>query len=274
MTETTSESENTNAGDAQGVASASNPELKNILEAALLVAGQPLTIDKMLGLFQEDSRPTRDDIRAGLAALSEDCAGRGVELMQIDNAWRFQSKQKYAEWLQRLSEERPVRYSRALLETLAIIAYRQPVTRGEIEDIRGVAVSSEIIKTLLGREWIRQIGTRDVPGRPALYGTTRGFLEHFNLKSLDALPPLAELRDIEKIAAEMNFSLPMDGEPQAQEGMQADVHADAAAESADDEAAEDEAAERHTRSAHDTDASDESVNEAVAADPGTTAERL
>jgi segregation and condensation protein B len=276
MTETTPESENTNADDAQGVASASNPELKNILEAALLVAGQPLTIDKMLGLFQEDSRPTRDDIRAGLAALSEDCAGRGVELMQIDNAWRFQSKQKYAEWLQRLSEERPVRYSRALLETLAIVAYRQPVTRGEIEDIRGVAVSSEIIKTLLGREWIRQIGTRDVPGRPALYGTTRGFLEHFNLKSLDALPPLAELRDIEKIAAEMNFSLPMDSEPQAQEqeGMHAGVHADAAAGSADDEAAEDEAAERHTRSARDTDASDESVNEAVAADPGTTAERL
>ena len=198
-----------------------HPELKNIIEAALLVAGQPLTLDKMLSLFPQDSRPTRDDMRAALAELSAACADRGVELMQIDNAWRFQSKQKYAEWIVRLSEERPVRYSRALLETLAIIAYRQPVTRGEIEDIRGVAVSTDIIKTLLGREWIRQVGTRDVPGRPGLYGTTRGFLEHFNLKSLDEMPPLAELRDIDKIAAELNLSLPMD-DPAAPETLTLD----------------------------------------------------
>ncbi len=274
MTETTPENENASASDEQAVALASNPELKNIIEAALLVAGQPLTIDKMLGLFPDDSRPARDDIRTVLAELGEDCAGRGVELMQIDNAWRFQSKQKYAEWLQRLSEERPVRYSRALLETLAIIAYRQPVTRGEIEDIRGVAVSSEIIKTLLGREWIRQIGTRDVPGRPALYGTTRGFLEHFNLKSLDALPPLAELRDIEKIAAEMNFSLPMDGEPPVGEGAQAHMAIETDSESDDDDVSEEGSAHRSTRPAGDTDVSDESVNEAVAADPGAAAEHL
>jgi segregation and condensation protein B len=278
--ETTPETENTSPSAGQAVALEINPELKNIIEAALLVAGQPLTIDKMLSLFRDDARPARDDIRAALNALSEDCAVRGVELLQIDNAWRFQSKQKYAEWLQRLSEERPVRYSRALLETLAIIAYRQPVTRGEIEDIRGVAVSSEIIKTLLGREWIRQIGTRDVPGRPALYGTTRGFLEHFNLKSLDALPPLAELRDIEKIAAEMNFSLPMGDAPPAEEGMQADVDADADAD-ADNEAetdagdaAEDDSTDRHTRSAESAHARDESVNEVVAADPGTTTGHL
>jgi segregation and condensation protein B len=189
-------------------------ELKNIVEAALLVAGQPLTIDKMLSLFPEDSRPTRDDVRAALKHIENECESRGIELRQIDQGFRFQSKDKYAEWLARLYEERPVRYSRALLETLAIIAYRQPVTRGEIEDIRGVAVSSEIIKTLLGREWIRQVGTRDVPGRPALYGTTRGFLEHFNLKSLDELPPLAELRDVDKIAAELNLRLPVD-EPAA-----------------------------------------------------------
>ena len=185
-------------------------ELKNIVEAALLVAGQPLTVDKLLSLFPEDSRPSRDDMRAVLKEIENDCESRGIELRQIDQGFRFQTRDKYAEWIARLSEERPVRYSRALLETLAIIAYRQPVTRGEIEDIRGVTVSSEIIKTLLGRDWIRQVGTRDVPGRPALYGTTRGFLEHFNLKTLDELPPLAELRDIEKISAELNLRLPVD----------------------------------------------------------------
>jgi segregation and condensation protein B len=185
-------------------------ELKNIVEAALLVAGQPLTVDKLLSLFPEDSRPSRDDMRAVLKEIENDCETRGIELRQIDQGFRFQTRDKYAEWIARLSEERPVRYSRALLETLAIIAYRQPVTRGEIEDIRGVTVSSEIIKTLLGRDWIRQVGTRDVPGRPALYGTTRGFLEHFNLKTLDELPPLAELRDIEKISAELNLRLPVD----------------------------------------------------------------
>lgn len=185
-------------------------ELKNIVEAALLVAGQPLTVDKLLSLFSEDSRPSRDDVLASLKQIENECAQRGIELKQIDKGYRFQTREKYADWIARLSEERPVRYSRALLETLAIIAYRQPVTRGEIEDIRGVAVSSEIVKTLLGREWVRQVGTRDVPGRPALYGTTRGFLEHFNLKNLEELPPLAELRDVEKIAAELNLRLPVD----------------------------------------------------------------
>ena len=198
-----------------------NNELKNIIEAALLVAGVSLTLEKMLSLFPEDSRPSRDDLLAALKQIENECVHRGVELVQIDKAWRFQTRQKYAEWIARLSEERPVRYSRALLETLAIIAYRQPVTRGEIEDIRGVAVSTDIIKTLLGREWVRQVGTRDVPGRPALYGTTRGFLEHFNLTSLDALPPLAELRDVDKIAAELNLRLPVD-EPSAETGDDSD----------------------------------------------------
>lgn len=198
-----------------------NTELKNILEAALLVAGQPLTIDKMLALFPEDTRPTREDAQAALDALGAEYAERGIELQQIERAYRFQTREKYAEWIARLSEERPLRYSRALLETLAIIAYRQPVSRGEIEEIRGVAVSSEIMKTLLGREWIKQVGARDVPGKPAIYGTTRGFLEHFNLKSLDELPPLSELRDIAKIAAELNLQLPIesatDGGPTAGE---------------------------------------------------------
>ncbi|MBS1247037.1 MAG: segregation and condensation protein [Proteobacteria bacterium] len=211
-------------------------ELKNIIEAALLVAGQPLTLDKLLSLFPEDSRPGRDEVRAALKQLETDYEQRGIELRQIDQGFRFQSREKYAEWIARLSEERPVRYSRALLETLAIIAYRQPVTRGEIEDIRGVAVSSEIIKTLV----VRQVGTRDVPGRPALYGTTRGFLEHFNLKGLDALPPLVELRDIDRIAAELNMSLPMDDTGPATEGENPEMDAaprestpaDATAESA------------------------------------------
>ena len=185
-------------------------ELKNIVEAALLVAGVPLSVDKLLSLFPEESRPAREEIQEALRQIEAECEGRGIELRQIDKGWRFQTREKYAEWIARLSEERPVRYSRALLETLAIIAYRQPVTRGEIEDIRGVAVSTEIIKTLLGREWVREVGRRDVPGRPALYGTTREFLEHFNLKGLNELPPLAELRDVDKIAAELNLRLPVD----------------------------------------------------------------
>jgi segregation and condensation protein B len=182
-----------------------NPELKNIIEAALLVAGQPLTLEKLLGMFPDEAaRPTREDVRAAIEALAADYAGRGIEIRQIDKGWRVQTRAKYGDWIQRLAEERPPRYSRALLETLAIIAYRQPVSRADIEEIRGVSVSSEIIKTLVGREWIREVGRREVPGRPALYGTTRGFLDHFNLKSLEELPTLSALRDIEQIGAELD----------------------------------------------------------------------
>ena len=188
----------------------SNAELKNIIEAALLVAGQPLTIDKMLTMFPAESPPTREEIRDAISQLEEEYAERVVELKQIDRAWRFQTRDKYAPWITRLAEERPARYSRALLETLAIIAYRQPVTRGDIEDVRGVSVSTDIIKTLLGREWIRQVGIRNVPGRPALYGTTREFLEHFNLKSLEELPPLSALRDLDVISNELNLRLDLE----------------------------------------------------------------
>ena len=181
-----------------------NQELKNIIEAALLVAGQPLTLDRFAAMFPEDSRPTRDEIREVLKHLEEEYAGRGFELKHIDRAYRLQTRDKYSEWLTRLAEERPVRYSRALIETLAIIAYRQPVTRGDIEDIRGVSVSTDIIKTLITREWIREVGRKEVPGRPALYGTTREFLEYFNLSKLEELPPLAELRDIAAIGAELD----------------------------------------------------------------------
>ncbi|MCR4345674.1 MAG: SMC-Scp complex subunit ScpB [Sulfuricaulis sp.] len=187
-----------------------NTELKNIIEAALLVAGQPLTIEKMLTMFPTESSPTREEIRAVLEMLEEEYAERVVELKQIDRSWRFQTRDKYASWISRLAEERPVRYSRALLETLAIIAYRQPVTRGDIENIRGVSVSTDIIKTLVGREWIRQVGVRNVPGRPALYGSTREFLEHFNLKNLEELPPLSALRDLDVISNDLNLRLDLE----------------------------------------------------------------
>lgn len=209
--------------------SEANPELKNIVEAALLSAGQPLTVEKLQAMFPTDSQPTREDIRAALAQLEQDYAERGIEIKQIDRAYRVQTREKYAGFVGRLVEERPVRYSRALLETLAIIAYRQPVTRGDIENIRGVAVSTEIIKTLLGRDWIREVGRKEVPGRPALYGTTRAFLEHFNLNRLEELPPLAELRDLSEISAELDRRTPSDAAPDAAEPNDADADNHAAA---------------------------------------------
>ncbi len=181
-----------------------NPELKNIVEAALLVAGQPLTLERMLAMFPADSQPTKEELREVLAQIEADLTDRGVELKQVGKGWRIQTREKYASFVAKLMEERPPRYSRALLETLAIIAYRQPVTRGEIEDIRGVVVSTDIIRTLLERAWIKQVGVREVAGRPALYGTTPAFLEHFNLKGLEDMPALAELRSIEEIGADLD----------------------------------------------------------------------
>lgn len=179
-------------------------ELKNVVEAALLAGDQPLSVDKLIDLFAEDeSQPERSDIRAALQSLKEEWQERGLELVQVSSGFRFQVRIDYAPWMRRLWSERPARYSRALLETLSIIAYRQPVTRGEIEDIRGVGVSTSIVKTLLEREWVRVLGHREVPGRPAMYGTTRNFLDHFNLKSLESLPPLAEIRDLERIHADL-----------------------------------------------------------------------
>ncbi len=187
--------------------SEANKELKNILEAALLVAGKPLPLKRIAALFPKDSVPTNDELKQAISELQADYADRGVELKQVGKGYRFQSREKYSQWVSRLSEERPARYSRALLETLAIIAYRQPATRGDIEDVRGVSVSTDTIRTLLDREWIREVGHRDVPGKPALFGTAPGFLEHFNLTSLSDLPPLSELRDLEEIGRELNFSL-------------------------------------------------------------------
>jgi len=182
-------------------------QIKNIIEAALLAAGRPLQIEEMRTLFGIAEAPDIDTLTAAVQDLQDEYAVRGIELKEVSSGWRVQVKQDYAPWITLLWEERPARYSRALLETLALIAYRQPITRGEIEDIRGVAVSTNIIKTLQEREWVRVVGHRDVPGKPAMYATTRQFLDYFNLKTLDELPTLAELRDIDTISAGLELSL-------------------------------------------------------------------
>jgi len=197
-----------------------NPQqLKNILEAAMLAAGEPLSVERLLALFPDESRPETTEVREALASLGEDCAERGIELKEVSSGFRLQVKRDLAPWVSRLYEERTPRYSRALLETLVLIAYRQPITRAEIEDIRGVTVSSNIIKTLQEREWIRVVGHREVPGKPALFGTTREFLDYFNLKSLGDLPSLAEIRSLEMIASDLADILPaMAGEVLATDG--------------------------------------------------------
>ena len=181
--------------------------LKQIAEAILLAAGRPLTLDQLLALFEEHERPERAELREALEALAEDFDGRGIELVQVASGYRIQVKDDMQPWVSRLWEEKPARYSRALLETLALIAYRQPITRGEIEEVRGVSVSTSIMKTLQEREWVRVVGHREVPGHPAMYGTTREFLDYFNLKSLDELPSLAELRDLSAIGEELELDL-------------------------------------------------------------------
>ncbi len=192
-------------------------KLKNIVESALFASGEPLNLDRLLALFEEDERPERDEIKDVINTLQQECEGRGIELKEVSRGYRYQATTDVSRWVSRLWEERAPRYSRALLETLALIAYRQPITRAEIEDIRGVGVSSSIMKTLLERGWVRIVGHRDVPGKPAMYASTREFLDYFNLKSLDDLPTLAELRDIDKINAELDLRLPGEEERKAQE---------------------------------------------------------
>ena len=182
--------------------------LVQILEGALLAAGEPLSVQRMTLLFEENERPTKDEIKAAIESVEERCEGRGYELVHVASGYRFQVRQDLARWVGRLWQERPARYSRALMETLSLIAYRQPITRGEIEEIRGVAVSTNIIKTLLEREWVRVVGHRDVPGRPAMYATTRQFLDYFNLKSLDQLPPLAEIKELDNLSGELGLENP------------------------------------------------------------------
>ncbi len=183
----------------------SQPALELILEAALLAAGKPLSLERLRELFDEDRAPTNEALREALVRLGDSYTERAFELREVAGGWRLQVREDYTPWVSRLWEERPQRYSRAMLETLALIAYRQPITRGEIEDIRGVAVSSQIIKTLLEREWVRVVGHRDVPGRPAMFATTRQFLDYFNMRSLNELPPLATIRDIDQLEPELEL---------------------------------------------------------------------
>ena len=208
-------------------------ELKNIIEAAILVSEEPVTIDRILGMFTDATKPERSTVNDLLLELEQEYANRGFELKRIEKAYRIQTREEYSPWLARLRAGRPPRYSRALLETLAIIAYRQPVTRGEIEEIRGVAVSTDIIRTLVDREWVRQVGVRDVPGKPALFATTRSFLEYFNLEGLSQLPTLQDIRDMDTIAAELNMKLPLDegsnGDEDADQGDEIDSESESSA---------------------------------------------
>lgn len=197
--------------------------IQAIAEAALLAAGKPLSLDQLRELFSEEERPARQVMEHVMVQLENACEGRGFELKKVASGYRIQVRQEYAPWVGRLFEEKPQRYSRALLETLALIAYRQPITRGEIEDIRGVTVSSNIIRTLLEREWVRVVGHRDVPGRPAMYATTKQFLDYFNLTGLDQMPPLSEVRDLEEIGREI------------EKNMQAEIEFESPAAKSDDE---------------------------------------
>jgi|GEM_PF-473332 len=232
-------------------------EIRNVVEAA---------VRKLQNLFEEEGRPESKEIRAALKTLETDFEDRGVNLCQIGKGYRFQTRDKYSPWMRRMRDTRPPRYSRALLETLSIIAYRQPVTRGDIEKIRGVAVSSDIMRVLLDREWINQVGHRDVPGRPALYATTSAFLEYFNLRSLSDLPTLLEPRDISEVAKELNITLPVEEADDA-DGHEADVigvDADGVPLDADEEDEEALSAEEDRRIEERRAAADEEINESLA----------
>lgn len=198
-------------------------KVKNIIESILLAADKPLDVKFIETLFETDmDRPGRDQIMQALQSLAEDYQNRGIRLHEVASGYRMQVVEENAPWVARLWEEKPQRYSRALLETLVLIAYRQPITRGEIEEIRGVSVSTQTTKTLLERDWVRVLGHKDVPGKPAMYGTTRTFLDYFNLKTLDELPALSEIKDLDKLYPEL--------------ALEAHVAAELATEVADDTA--------------------------------------
>ena len=184
-------------------------QLKGIIEAALLAYGQPLGIEQLRGIFDEFERPDASQVRKALVALADECDGRPMELVEVASGFRLQVRKEFSARLSRLWQERPTRYSRALLETLALIAYRQPITRGEIENVRGVTVNPNIIRTLSERGWIRVVGHREVPGHPELLGTTRDFLDYFGLRSLDELPSLAALRDMDDVGIQLEFDEPV-----------------------------------------------------------------
>ena len=188
----------------------SRTSLKSILEAVLLAAGEPLNLVSLASVFSDEERPSDNDICKALEQLGQDYHERGLELREVASGFRIQVREDTNPWVSRLWEDRPQRYSRALLETLALIAYRQPITRGDIEEVRGVSVSTNIIRSMQEREWIRVVGHRDVPGKPALFGTTKAFLDYFNLSSLDDLPSLAEIKDMESLEPELELETTKD----------------------------------------------------------------
>lgn len=252
-------------------------KLKNILEAVLLAAESSLTVVHLEALFElDEERPTRDEIRKALHEMEEDYQSRGFELKHVASGYRLQVKQEFSTWVGRLWEERPARYTRALLETMALIAYRQPITRGEIEEVRGVSVSTNIIKTLLERDWIKVLGHKDVPGKPTLYGTTKEFLDYFNLKKLDQLPTLAEIKDLDSIHPELELDDDKEGSSEGEasddsgvedgspeDSLQDDnIAAGTSAEIAEDGAVEDQLEETDTDVTTDTEV--EAVTEEVA----------
>lgn len=198
-------------------------QLSHIIEAVLLASGGPLSLSQLVSLFEADEGYTAEEVSQALESLGNDIEGRGIELVEVASGFRLQTRKDLMPWVSRLWEQRPQRYSRAMLETLSLIAYRQPVTRGEIEEVRGVSVSSSIIRTLQEREWIRVVGHRDVPGKPALFGTTKAFLDYFELTSLDELPTLAEIKDMENLEPELDFE-PSESDPE--EELQGDAVAE------------------------------------------------
>jgi segregation and condensation protein B len=206
--------------------------VKNVIEAALLAAGRPLSMDELVGVFDERDESNSEEVRSALAALTAEYETRGLELLEVASGYRIQIRAAVAQPVSRLWQERPAKYSRALLETLALIAYRQPITRGEIEQIRGVAVNPNIIKTLLERSWIRVVGHRDVPGKPELLGTTRDFLDYFSLKKLDDLPTLSQLKELEDLRVQL--TLP-GADPQVATELEAEANADPLAASEEEE---------------------------------------
>ena len=258
-------------------------QLRKITEAALLAAGKPLTVNQLQQLFEEDDKPSKDEFEAAFEDIQTDCEDRGFELIEVATGWRFQVKQDLAEWIGKLWEEKPQKYSRALLETLSLVAYRQPITRGEIEDIRGVAVSSHIMKTLMERNWVKVIGHRDVPGRPAMYATTKEFLDYFSLKSLEELPTLAEIRDLDTLNQELNLEgeelapVPksleiVDEEELAQQEVDAEAAEDVDSDEEQELSEEDDSDE--VEDALDEDDEDESFDEEDASEEQETSEEL
>ena len=180
-------------------------KVKMIIEGLLLAASRPLNLSEIAQVFDEDERPDKKELKKIIEVIEADCSDRGFELQEVASGYRFQVKQELSSWVGKLWDERPPRYTRALLEILALIAYKQPITRGDIEEIRGVSVSPNIIRTLIDREWVRVVGHRDVPGRPAMFATTKTFLDYFNLKSLQDLPPLSEIKELDNSDSELSL---------------------------------------------------------------------